>query len=187
MGESTIRYISYPRTERAPEFASMVADVFRRHENEIGTTHLSKGLTSDQVLSTLREDLTQLGFEVEAGKKRGQKIERPVFFGEDGLPALKYEVDAYHPGWRCGLEIEAGRAWMGNAVYRDLVQALVMVQVDTLFLAIPNAYKYTSGGGSTVSQDYLNPNPPKDTDGRREGSGRGWVRELQGRWPGVLG
>ena len=33
----------------------------------------------------------------------------------------------------------------------------------------------------------LSPNPPKDTDGRREGSGRGWVRELQGRWPGVLG
>ena len=33
----------------------------------------------------------------------------------------------------------------------------------------------------------LNPNPPKDTDGRREGSGRGWVRELQGRWPGLMG
>ena len=33
----------------------------------------------------------------------------------------------------------------------------------------------------------VSPNPPKDTDGRREGSGRGWVRELQGRWPGVLG
>ena len=28
------------------------------------------------------------------------------------------------------------------------------------------------------------PNPPKDTDGRREDSGRG-VRELQGRWPGL--
>ena len=23
----------------------------------------------------------------------------------------------------------------------------------------------------------LSPNPPKDTDGRREDSGRGWVRE----------
>ena len=34
---------------------------------------------------------------------------------------------------------------------------------------------------------HLTLNPPKDTDGRREGSGRGWVRELQGRWPGVLG
>ena len=31
----------------------------------------------------------------------------------------------------------------------------------------------------------VSPNPPKDTDGRREDSGRGWVRELQGRWPGV--
>ena len=31
----------------------------------------------------------------------------------------------------------------------------------------------------------LSPNPPKDTDGRREDSGRGWVKELQGRWPGV--
>ena len=45
--------------------------------------------------------------------------------------------------------------------------------------------------GEKESEDFaenlLNPNPPKDTDGRREGSGRGWVRELQGRWPGVLG
>ena len=36
-------------------------------------------------------------------------------------------------------------------------------------------------------QELLSPNPPKDTDGRREDSGRGWVRELQGRWPGFLG
>ena len=28
---------------------------------------------------------------------------------------------------------------------------------------------------------------PESTEGRREGSGRGWVRELQGRWPGLLG
>ena len=45
-------------------------------------------------------------------------------------------------------------------------------------------------GSSVVRGLVINrfsPNPPKDTDGRREGSGRGWVRELQGRWPGVLG
>ena len=42
------------------------------------------------------------------------------------------------------------------------------------------------GGGGVVTR-VLSPNPPKDTDGRREDSGRGWVRELQGRWPGVLG
>ena len=31
----------------------------------------------------------------------------------------------------------------------------------------------------------LNPNPPKDTDGRREDRGGGGVRELQGGWPGL--
>ena len=40
---------------------------------------------------------------------------------------------------------------------------------------------------TSVGNQALSPNPPKDTDGRREDSGRGWVRELQGRWPGVLG
>ena len=38
-----------------------------------------------------------------------------------------------------------------------------------------------------VTELNLSPNPPKDTDRRREDSGRGWVRGLQGRWPGLLG
>ena len=42
-------------------------------------------------------------------------------------------------------------------------------------------------GSPRVGNLHLSPNPPKDTDGRREDSGRGWVRELQGRWPEVLG
>ena len=41
--------------------------------------------------------------------------------------------------------------------------------------------------GELLDEDSLSPNPPKDTDGRREDSGREWVRELQGRWPGLLG
>ena len=44
-----------------------------------------------------------------------------------------------------------------------------------------------NSGKVAVGKVSLSPNPPKDTDGRREDSGRGWVRELQGRWPGVLG
>ena len=48
----------------------------------------------------------------------------------------------------------------------------------------PNTVR--AGGKKNGSFDVsLSPNPPKDTDGRREDSGRGWVRELQGRWPGV--
>jgi hypothetical protein len=110
--------------------------------------------SSDEVLGVMRGDLIHLGFDVETGKRRGDKIERPVFFGENGQPTLMYEVDAYHKEWRCGLEVEAGRAVMGNAIYRDLIQALVMVQVDVLMLAVPNAYKYRSGGRLTISHNY---------------------------------
>ena len=130
---------------------------------QIGSEVLAKGLTSDAVLGVLHSQLEALGFQVEKGKVREQKIERRVFFGENGVPALRYQIDAYHPGWRCGLEVEAGRAWMGNAVYRDLIQALVMVQVDHLVLAVSNIYKYRTGGRAASSSDYKNTCAVADT------------------------
>ena len=149
---SLIRYHYFPRTEPPPDFLAPLVDVFVGHESEISTEKRAKGLTSDAVLAVLADDLLDLGFEVERGKKQAQKIHRPVFFGEGGEATLKYEVDAYHSAWRCGLEIEAGRAWMGNAIYRDLIQAMVMSGVETLVLAVSNIYKYKGG----PSHDYDN-------------------------------
>lgn len=148
--------MTFPRTEAPPPFTLKLVEVFRAHETAICTKTLDKGLTSDMVLATLREDLVSLGFSVEASKLANDKIKRPVFFGENGQPDLQYEIDAFHEGWGCGLEIEAGRGWMGNAVYRDLVQALVMVELKTLVLAVANGYRYQSGGRSTISKDYEN-------------------------------
>ena len=45
---------------------------------------------------------------------------------------------------------------MGNAVYRDLIQALVMVNMEHLILAVPQAYRYKSGGRAVASRDYDN-------------------------------
>jgi hypothetical protein len=151
----TVRFHYFPQTAPPPDFVRDIVEVFCRHEPAISTTELKKGLTSDEVLTVLRPDLMALGFQVEAGKSDDQKIPRPVFFGENGAPTLTYEIDAYHPGWLCGLEVEAGRAWKGNAVYRDLIQAMVMVQVNTLVLAVPNEYRYQSGGKEVVTPDYL--------------------------------
>jgi len=156
MPATSVRFTSYPRTEPPPTFVDAVVGVFRAHEAHIGTAMLKKGLTSDEVLAKLRDDLVALKFQVEASKQRVHKIERPVFYGENGVPALRFEIDAYQPEWRCGLEVEAGRGWMGNAVYRDLVLALVMVQVDHLILAVANGYRYQSGGRTVVSNDYEN-------------------------------
>jgi len=154
MAESTIRYATFPRTCVPPPFATDLVSVFLKHERAIATTRLAKGLTSDAVTARIARDLSELGFEVETGKTAHEKIARPVYFGEGGVPTVRYEIDAFHPSWKCGLEVEAGRAWMGNAVYRDIVQALVMVDVEWLALAVPNAYRYKTGGREVTGKDY---------------------------------
>ena len=45
---------------------------------------------------------------------------------------------------------------MGNAVYRDIVQSLVMVELEHLILAVPQTYKYKSNGKDLISRDYEN-------------------------------
>ena len=150
----TIRFSTFPRTQTPPHFVPDLIARFQMHEQAIGTLHLQKGLTSNEVLAVLRPDLQALGFEVETGQRLEDKIMRPVFFGENSQPELQYQIDAWHPEWKAGLEIEAGRAWMGNAIYRDLVQALVMVDMEHLVLAVPNSYRYKASGKDTESRDY---------------------------------
>lgn len=153
---ASIVYSSFPRTEPPKPFAVSVVDVFRTKVNSISTVDLEKGLESNEVMLELVDGLEGLGFQVERSKKAADKIHRPVFFGDNGEPVVQYQIDAYHKEWRCGLEIEAGRAWMGNAVYRDLIQSLVMVELDHLILAVPQTYKYLSGGKPMKSKDFEN-------------------------------
>ena len=144
---TNIRFSSFPRTSPPPCWLTQVIDVFRAVESHINTELLDKGLKSDEVLGHLRPGLERLKFEVERGKGKSEKVDRPVFFGENGIPTLRYEIDAYHGDWKCGLEVEAGRAFSGgNAIYRDIVQACVMEGVDHLLIAVPNAYKSLSSG-----------------------------------------
>ena len=149
-----IRFSAFPQTQPPPSYTHEVANVFQNCFANIGTEHLEKGLDSDAVLAQVRPGLLGLGFQVELNKTEAGTIRRPVFFGENGKPGLQYRIDAYHPIWNCGLEIEAGRALLGNAVYRDLVQALVMVEVTTLFVCVSNAYRYESNGKVVISEDY---------------------------------
>ena len=151
---AVLRGLTFPRTQTPPAFIADVIEVFERYTGGIGTGQTKKGMNIDQALAVLQSDLIALGFRVETGKRTEDKIKRPVFFGENARPDLQYEIDAWHPEWRAGLEVEPGRTWMGNAVYRDLVQALVMVDIAHLLLAVPQANRYRSRGKVTVSKDY---------------------------------
>lgn len=154
MSDSMIRYRHFPRSDEPPSFADTLLGVFRKYESQIATAEAGNGLKSDQVLRTVRPDLLDEGFAVESGRAKEDKIHRPVLFGENGEPTLRYEVDAYHDGWSCGLEVEAGRAWKGNAIYRDLIQGMMMSQIETLALAVPNVYRYSQGDRTSENRAY---------------------------------
>ena len=134
-----INYISFPRTETPQDFYGEIIQVFNNHFAEISSEDLVQHLTSNQVLEVVGDGLEQIGFLVEG--RQQVTIHRPVFFGENGEPTVRYQIDSYQPNWKCGLEVEAGRSWNGNAVHRDLIQGLVMTDVDFLVIAVPKLYR----------------------------------------------
>ena len=88
----------------------------------------AKRMESNDVLRVLADDLeTKMGFTVERGKKRLGKLPRPVFFGDEGSYLRTYDIDAFDPTIGIALEVEAERATMGNAIYRDLIQGSSML------------------------------------------------------------
>ena len=125
---STIRFATFPSTKPPPAIAFEAVGAFREQEAMIASVGRETGMKSNEVLAAVAPRRVKIGFDVELGKQNEQRLARPVFFGENGQPTMQYSIDAFHAPTGCGLEVEAGRAWMSNAVYRDLVQALVMVE-----------------------------------------------------------
>jgi hypothetical protein len=55
-------------------------------------------------------------------------------------------------GARIALEIEAGRVARGNAVYRDLIEASLLVDARLLVLAVQASYPHKTGGRDVTVQ-----------------------------------
>lgn len=140
------RWRFFPASSPPPTWVQALADIFANHKSEIDSmVDHQKRMQSNDVLAVLAADLQeQAGFQVESGKKAAGKLNRPVFFGDEGEFLRKYEIDAFHPELGVALEVEAGRATMGNAIYRDLIQASLMVDARYLALAVPFEYRYKS-------------------------------------------
>ncbi len=144
------RFVFFPLTQRPPTWAAYIIGVFSAARGFIDT---AKGLQkkSDDVLAILRPGLGELRFEVEKGKKAKDKIQRPALFGEMGEPGHKYEIDAYNPDLGIVLEIEAGRAIKGNAIYRDIIQMSLMLDARFAVIAMPLAYRHKQKKAHTVT------------------------------------
>jgi len=95
-----------------------------------------------------------LGYLVEAGKSRDQRIERPVLFGENGRAEVTYEIDAFHDELGIAVEVEAGRGAMSNAAYRDIVRTSLLLDADYFVLMMPISYRYQSGDRTASTDAY---------------------------------
>jgi hypothetical protein len=155
-------WIYFPTRSRPPtwstDFVAVVAD--RRAEIDSRAT---SGVRSDQVLGELRPGLELLGYRVEMSKRRTDTVRRPVLFGDQGAEVVTYEVDAVHDELGILVEIEAGRRAMGNAVYRDLVHASLIVEARYLALGVMSEYRYTGG----TARSYRDARRPAASDLRK--------------------
>jgi hypothetical protein len=116
-----------------------VVAAFDAVESVIGSK-LAK-LSSNQVLAAVAPALAQLGYSVEAGPARAQKVYVPVLFGRRGGAAKAFEVDAFSEAHRTVIEVEAGRGVVNNQFLKDLFEACVMPLVDYLVIAVRSDYR----------------------------------------------
>ncbi len=124
-----IRSAWFPESRQPPEWGERLVGLFRRHEKEIASDREAP-LSSRQVLQVLEPDLRAAGFVIE---RRALAPSSPV----EHSAFARQQFDVFHPQWLCCLAIEAPGAVTDSAP-ESLVEPLLVVDVDTLCLALPN-------------------------------------------------
>jgi hypothetical protein len=143
-----IQWSHYPRSQAPTALSKAIVRVFEATSSRIDSSEHQ--LSSNETLRHVTEGLKKLGFEVEAGKKKSEKIQVPVLFGLNGRIEKSFEADAYHEQEGYVLEVEAGRAVSNNQFLKDLFQACMMHRVEYLAIAVRNIYE----AGTQKSRDF---------------------------------
>jgi hypothetical protein len=133
-----IQWQFFPKSDAPPTLAREVVRAFESAAADIDSeTH---ELASNAVLRRVSGGLAAIGFKVEAGKTRDQKICVPVLFGRNGRVEKSFEADAYHADEGFVVEVEAGRGVVNNQVLKDFFQACMMNDVRYVSIAVRNVY-----------------------------------------------
>jgi hypothetical protein len=113
--------------------------IFTNNDSVIDS-HKQTDLKSNDVLAVLRDELVNLGFEVEKGKAADQKIKVAVLYGLNGQTTKTFDADAFHREEGIVMEVEAGRAVSNYQFLKDLFQACAMQEARHLVIAVRNLY-----------------------------------------------
>ena len=134
-----LKYQLFPRSVGINEQIRHVIECFERTYDQIKSPE--NELKSNEVLDILRPHLESIGFTVETGKARGQKIPVPVLFGLNNSVDKSFNADGISNDGKIVLEVEAGRATANFAFLKDIFQASMMHGVEFLILAVRNDYR----------------------------------------------
>lgn len=133
-----LNWAYFPRSSKATDHAVRIVEVFRQHYDSVRSDRHQ--LESNEVLARIADGLSALGFRVEAGKRRAQKVHVPVLYGDNGSVRKAFDADAWDESECFVLEVEAGRGVINNQFLKDVFQACMMDGVRFLCIAVRNVY-----------------------------------------------
>ncbi len=134
-----LQYQFFPRSNGMTDEIKSVIAAFKSIESEIDSSRIK--LKSNSVLRTISPYLTKLGYRVETGKGKNEKIDVPVLFGVNNSVEKLFYADALSKDGRIVIEIEAGQALENHRFLKDIFEACMMFGVDYLILAVRNIYR----------------------------------------------
>lgn len=119
-----LNWAYFPRSDKPTQLALAVVQAFQAVYADIMSG--AHTLQSNAVLAHLAPQLASLGFSVETGKKKHEKANIPVLYGNNGRVAKSFLADAHHVDGRFAVEVEAGRGVFNNQFLTDFFQACMM-------------------------------------------------------------
>ena len=122
-----IQYQFFPRSRGLTDEMRQVVDCFNVVNDRISSE--TNDLVSNDVLAILRPHFEQIGFVVETGKAKEEKIDVPVLFGIDNKVDKSFYADALSQDGRIVVEVEAGQATENHRFLKDIFEASMMFDV----------------------------------------------------------
>ena len=134
-----IQYQFFPRSRGVNTEMSRIVNCFVDANDKISSDN--NDLTSNEVLAVLRPYFESIGFTVECGKSREEKIDVPVLFGVNNKVDKFFYADAISKDGKTVIEVEAGQATENHRFLKDIFEACMMFDVEYLVLAVRNKYR----------------------------------------------
>ncbi len=146
-----INYQFFPRSRGVTPEIKAIIDCFVYADAKKPLQHL----VSNAMLELVRPSLEAIGFRVERGKGKDEKIDVPVLFGENNAIDKSFYADAVSSDNRIVIEVESGRAVDNNQFLKDIFQASMMFEVEYLVIAVLNEYvRKKHRGEPSIQHDF---------------------------------